>query len=301
MSSTHIEYQLQLSCSTYSGRKCDENVSTFGCLHSGRCWIQSQRTICVEQRMRQCICAGMDIWPDWSKYISRPHVPSFLMSQSCDTNWDVKHHKSPSNFCPDYTRLKTWSRHDNSNGPSMKVVWKWGHLNLMDFLKVVRWFSLFPHKKGYPIDNILSFQTSMLRKTTIGTGERHYCDCELLVVLCYSYIYIYYYYYYYYYSYYYCYHYYCYYYYFFYYYILLSLLLLSLLLLLLLLYYWCYYCCWYYLVLYIYIHYIMTNIIITMLLLLLSLSLLILYLVVSLLYANVPICVTCMHTSTSQY
>jgi hypothetical protein len=45
----------------------------------------------------------------------------------------------------------------------------------------------------------------------------------------------------------------------------------------------------------------MTNIIITMLLLLLSLSLLILYLVVSLLYANVPICVTCMHTSTSQY
>ena len=297
MSSTHIEYQLQLSCSTYSGRKCDENVSTFGCLHSGRCWIQSQRTICVEQRMRQCICAGMDIWPDWSKYISRPHVPSFLMSQSCDTNWDVKHHKSPSNFCPDYTRLKTWSRHDNSNGPSMKVVWKWGHLNLMDFLKVVRWFSLFPHKKGYPIDNILSFQTSMLRKTTIGTGERHYCDCELLVVLCYSYIYIL---------------------------LLLLLLLLFLLLFLLLLlslffiiiyychyYYYHYYCCYYYCITgaiivvgiiwcYIYIHYIMTNII-TMLLLLLSLSLLILYLVVSLLYANVPICVTCMHTSTSQY
>ena len=44
----------------------------------------------------------------------------------------------------------------------------------MDYLKVVRWFSLFPHKKGYPIGNILSFQTSMLRKTTIGRGEKHY-------------------------------------------------------------------------------------------------------------------------------
>ena len=227
------------------------------------------------------IFAGMDIGPDWSKCISRPHVPSFLMSQSCDTNWDVKHHKSPSNFCPDSTRLKTWSRHDNSNGLSMKVVWKWGHQNLMDYLKVVRWFSLFPHKKGYPIGNILSFQTSMLRKTTIGRGEKHYS----IVIVNYWWYYV----------------------------ILIIYILLLLyiiiiiiiimiiaviitvllvLLLVLVLFG----------VIYIYTQYIMTIIIIAMLLLLLlSLSLLLLYLVVSLLYANVPICVTCMHTSTSQY
>jgi len=85
----------------------------------------------------------------------------------------------------------------------------------MDYLKVVRWFSLFPHKKGYPIGNILSFQTSMLRKTTIGRGEKHYSIVivnywwyyVILIIYIYIIIVIYYYHYYYYHDY--CCYYYC--------------------------------------------------------------------------------------------